>query len=84
VTQRCLQCGRRPRPAEEIVDIIGGIVHRRCVVPPPVAAWRTSLPPPDRDLRLKRAERVRPYRAGVTPLGEWLRGVAGAQRPKEP
>jgi len=78
---RCVQCGRPARG--ETVAVVGGVVHKRCVVPPPPTAWRTALPPPDRDLRYQRARRVRPYVPGATPMGEWVRGVAGP-RPQRP
>jgi|GEM_PF-5904686 len=71
---RCVQCGR---PAGgETVAVVGGVVHKRCVVPPPPTAWRTALPPADRDMRLQRAQRLAPYVPGETPFGTWVRGWA--------
>ena len=83
MTDRCLQCGRPPGRGP-VTWVPGGFVHAACRPAPAGTIARTVEPPTDLDLRQRRAERVRPYRAGETPLGEWVRGVAGAQRASGP
>lgn len=71
---RCLEC-RRPGATRAV---LGGYTHPACIPAPAGRLVRTADPPPELDRRRLRAKRVRPYRPGETPMGEWVRGTTRA------
>lgn len=62
MTPRCLQCGGTRDPLR---PVLGGYQHPACTPVPAGRIARTVEPPPDRDLRRVRAERVGPYRPSM-------------------
>lgn len=71
---KCLEC-HRPGATRAV---LGGYTHPACVPAPAGRLVRTAEPPPELDRRRMRAERVAPYRPGVTALDEF-RARAGIE-----